>query len=112
MKKFALLIFVLFAIETWGVIGAWQTQRVTRTCNMKVGPLCFAWEENALGKMLGEKKSDELDDALAKAKEVWEKDFVEKAAKKKDVDKALDDVRDGIEEAKKKVQETVEDMKK
>ncbi|MCK6546212.1 hypothetical protein L6R52_10210 [Myxococcota bacterium] len=118
MKKLALVLFLLLAVQSYGVYGAAVTKKVTKTCTLEVGPLCYAWEDNAIGKLLGDKNSKQLDEALQKAKKAWEKDFIEKTVKQKSgsMEKLLDDVKggleDGVDTAKKAVEKAVDDLKK
>ena len=53
MRKLALALFLLLAAQSYGVYGAWQAQRVVYDCTAEVGPLCYAWEPSAIGKVLG-----------------------------------------------------------
>lgn len=112
MRSFAALLFLLFAVQTWGVVGAWRTQGIRHKCTMPIGPLCYAWEETAVSKLLGEDKLDEIEDALEEAKDRWETDVVDKLAKKGgSIEKVLDDVaemaKEGAENAKKVIEEKV-----
>jgi hypothetical protein len=95
MKKIVAILLVLLAVETWGVYGAVQARHITVTCTMEIGPLCFMWEENALGKLLGTERSKEIETALEKAKKAWEQDFIERAIAAKTSDK-LQDLLDGF----------------
>jgi hypothetical protein len=108
MKTFVLVLLVLFAIETYGVYGAAQAKKVTHSCTLEVGPLCYAWEKNAIGKILGDKNADDLEDAFRKAKAQWQEQVADRASKAKDtgggVEKALKD-------AAKTIGETLEDAK-
>lgn len=78
VKTFAFVLFVLLAVQSYGVFGAVQADRVLYTCTTEVGPLCYAWEETTWAKMLGPDRAAQLEDKLAEAKESWEKDFVER----------------------------------
>jgi hypothetical protein len=112
-KKLALILLVLFAIETYGVYGAAMAKKVTHKCTLEVGPLCYAWEKNALGKILGDKPTAEIEDALEKAKKTWEDEVVDRASKAKDpgtsIEKALknaaESVKDGLHDAKEKIED-------
>jgi hypothetical protein len=118
MKKLALVLFLLLAVQSYGIYGAVVTEKVTKTCTLELGPLCYAWEDNAIGKLLGDKSSKQLDEALEKAKKAWEKDFIEKAVKQKggSVEKLIEDVKeglgDGVDTAKKAVEKAVDELKK
>lgn len=112
MRSLVVLLLLLFAVQTYGVVGAWQTQGIRRKCTMPIGPLCYAWEESAVSKLLGEDKLDDIEDALEDAKEKWETEVVDKLVKKGgSIEKVLDDVADmakeGAENAKKVIEEKV-----
>lgn len=118
MKKLALVLFVLLAVQSWGVYGAWQARKITQTCKAEVGPLCFLWEANTLGKLVGDTKSKELEETVEKARKAWEKSVVEKTIKDKqgkvDVDGTMRDLQKGLEEgfvkAKNAVEGTLQDV--
>jgi hypothetical protein len=103
MKKLVAILILLLAVETYGVFGRAQADKITYTCNWEVGPLCFSWEQNALGKLIGDDAADDLEEKLEKAQKAWEEDFVERLAegtrKKNSVERALEDVKDAIEDA-------------
>lgn len=111
MRTIAFVLFLLLAIQSWGVYGAARTQGVRHRCTMKVGPLCYAWEETAVAKLLGQDRMDKVEDALAEAKEAWEEEVVEKITGKDGIEKVLGDVKDmaekGAENAKKLIDENV-----
>ncbi|MEQ8273060.1 MAG: hypothetical protein RMA76_10755 [Deltaproteobacteria bacterium] len=67
MKKVALVLFVLLAVLSWGVVGRSQADDVGTDCKAEAGPLCFYWERNAVGKTM-----DAAGDALDKAKKAFE----------------------------------------
>ena len=116
MKKVALVLAILLAVQTYGVIGAAQAKRIMYTCTMELGPLCYAWEENMVGKMLGPERAAELEGTLLDAREKFEKDFAEKLAKKEkgkqDLDALLEGVGEKAGEALDKAKELVEGAKK
>ena len=104
MKKLVAILIVLFAVQTYGVYGRSQADKITYKCTAELGPLCFAWEQNALGKLIGDDDmAEELEEKLDKAKEAWEEDFVERLAegtrRKNSLERALDDVKGAIEDA-------------
>jgi hypothetical protein len=114
MKTFALVLFLLLAVQTWGVVGAWRTNGIRYKCTLELGPLCYTWEETSVSKLLGDEKIEEIEDALGDAKDVWEKEVVEKisnSTKKAGIDKVLDDVsemaKEGAENAKKVIEDKV-----
>ena len=101
MRKLSFLLFVLLAAQSYGVYGAWQARRVVYTCTFEVGPLCYAWEQSAIGKALGAGPSKDVEEALQKSREAWD-DQVAKRIKKidrKDVKKVVDDAVDRIGDA-------------
>lgn len=109
MKKLIFILFVLLAVETYGVYGASQVRRITYSCRVEIGPLCYAWQESAIGKLLGPERSKELEASLSRARRAFEEDFADKLldAKKsgsESFDKALDDAasaaKKGLEKAK------------
>lgn len=83
MKKVAIILLLLLAIESYGVWGAAEARHITVTCTLEVGPLCYAWEPSAIGKILGADGSHDLEAALAKARKSWEDEFVERAMEAK-----------------------------
>ncbi len=103
MKKLVALLIVLLAVETYGVYGRHQADRIMYTCEMEVGPLCFSWKENALGKLLSGDQAAALEEKLDKARKAFEEDFVDKLAqgakKKNGIEAALDQVRSKLREA-------------
>jgi hypothetical protein len=111
MKTIAFVLFVLLVIQSWGVYGAARTQGVRHRCTMKVGPLCYLWEETAVAKLLGEDRMDKVEEALEEAKQAWEEEVVQKITGKGGIEKVLGDVKDmaeeGAENAKKLIEEKV-----
>ena len=103
MKKLVAILFVLLAIQSYGVYGRAQADRITYTCEWEVGPLCYRWQQNALGKLLGDDGAEELEEKLDAAKKAWEEDFMEKltegARRKNGLERALEDVKDALENA-------------
>jgi hypothetical protein len=112
MKRVVLVLILLLAVESWGVYGAAKARHVYVTCTMEVGPLCFVWEDNALGKLIGKERQRDVDEALVKARKVWEHDFVERMIESKksgsSIQKALDDA---AEKAKQGLQELGDKLK-
>src|SRR5262245_14906117 len=110
MKKLALVLFVLLAIQTWGVVGAARTQGLKYECSVQVGPLCYWWEESTLGKLISEDKMDDIEDAMEDARAAWRKDVAEKLSKK-DVKYVLENIsemaKDGADNAKRLIEEKV-----
>jgi len=109
MKKLIAVLVLLLGVQSYGIFGAMQAKRIVYTCTLEVGPLCYAWEENALVKALGPKAAEKLESSLEDAKKAWEKDFIQKfsAEKKGPLDEALEKAGDlaneGLEAAKKAI---------
>jgi hypothetical protein len=117
MKKIVVVVLVLLlAIESWGIYGASQVQHVYYTCTWEVGPLCFAWEENAIGKLLGHERSKDIDDALVKARKAWEHDFLERMLEakksKESVQKAIDEAAEAAKKGLEQLQDKLKDVTK
>ncbi len=72
MRKLALVLFVLLAIQSFGVYGAYQAQRVVYRCELEVGPLCYYWQPSAIGKIIGPEPAEDLEAALEKSREAWD----------------------------------------
>jgi hypothetical protein len=104
MKKLVVILLLLLAVETYGVYGRSQADRITYNCELEVGPLCYQWKKNVLGELIGENTGDELEKKLEEAKKAWEEDFVQKLAegtkRKNSLDRALQDLKDAFREMK------------
>ncbi len=100
MKKFALVLFVLLAVETWGVVGRAQADRIVYDCVVEAGPLCFYWEQSALAKALPEGVAEKFEDKLEDARDAWEKNVTKMFDEKDGVDKALEKANEALEKAK------------
>lgn len=111
MLKLLVAVVLLLIIETWGIYGAWRTMGIRYTCTTKVGPLCYAWQATAIGKLLGDDAAKKAEDALHTAKESLEKDVIEKlkSGGKEGLDKVLDGMKDmaedGVDNAKRLLEE-------
>jgi hypothetical protein len=102
MLKFALVLLTLLTVETYGVYGAWKAKKLAYTCKVEVGPLCYAWEESALGKLLGEDGAEALEGKFERAEEVWEEQVLERArraAKDDRVGEVLEEAGDAVKGA-------------
>jgi hypothetical protein len=118
MKMIILVLVVLLGVETWGVYGAAQAKHITVDCTLEIGPLCYAWEPNAFGKVLGD-RAKEVEDAMLKARKAWEKDFVERVIAGKEggkvdaiingmldlMKKSVDQMNDIVDKGKEKVKD-------
>ncbi|MBI2378780.1 MAG: hypothetical protein HYV07_32595 [Deltaproteobacteria bacterium] len=109
MKALFGILLVLFVAETYGVYGRAQADRLVVSCTMPLGPLCFAWKESPLGRMLGPAPSKELEAKLLNAKREWEGAFEEKVAKRLESHEGIDDL---VTDARKKAQEALEGVGK
>lgn len=109
MKKLALVLFVLLAIQTWGVVGRAQADRIMYDCVIEAGPLCFYWEENAIAKLLPEGGAEKLEEKLEDARDAWEKNVVRKLSDdRSDFEKALDKAGEATKDAIEKAKEALE----
>ena len=109
MKLLVAILASLLIVETYGVYGAWKAERLAFTCNLRMGPLCYAWEESALGKVLGTEKAEALEGKLQEAKTAWEEEVIEKtlrAADEGELERALDHAGDAVKEALDAARET------
>jgi hypothetical protein len=115
MKKIILVLLLIVAVESWGIYGAARANHVYHTCTLEIGPLCYAWEDNALGKLLGKERSQDIEDQLIKARKIWEHDFVEKVLEAKksgaNVSKALDDAADAAKKGLDELGDKLKDLK-
>jgi hypothetical protein len=68
----------LFALQSYGIYGAAQVQGLTRVCTLEVGPLCYLWEATTLGKLVGAKDSDEVDELAEAARRAFESQISER----------------------------------
>jgi len=111
MKKLIAVLFALLAIESYGIYGAMQAKRIVYSCTIEVGPLCFAWDESSIAKLLGPAAAEKLEGKLADAKQSLEQDLVQKALSKdkgglgEALEKAGDLATEGVEAAKKVLDE-------
>ena len=55
------LLFAL-AVQSYGVYGAYQADRLAYTCVEDVGPLCYIWEESAFARLVGLEEANRLED--------------------------------------------------
>lgn len=113
MKKLVVVLFVLLAVQSYGVYGRTQADRIMYTCEMEVGPLCFHWEQNAIGKLLGQDGAEKMEDQLDAMKKAWDEQFIERleeaTREKSELEKAFDRAREG---ATKKMDQAAEKLKK
>ena len=82
--KLLLIVTVLLGIQTYGVYGGAQAQRLSYDCKVSFSILCFSWEKNKLGSFLeSTENSDELEKTLAKEQKEWEQRVVENVSRSK-----------------------------
>jgi hypothetical protein len=113
VKKLVLVLVLLLGIETWGVVGRYQADRIMYDCVIEAGPLCFLWEENALAKLLPEGAAEKLEDSLDDARDAWEKNVVDKlSSDKSDLEKALEKAGEATEKALDAAKEALEEVEK
>jgi len=112
MRKLVLLLCLLLAVQSYGVYGAWQARRVVYDCTVEVGPLCYAWELSAIGKVLGVSPAQDVEDALEKSRDAWDQQVAKRLKKVdgKDVKKAVDDAADRLGEAFEKLGDTAHEV--
>ena len=100
MHKTITLILALVVLgQSYGIYGRAQADRIMFDCTIEVGPLCYAWEKNTIGKILGERATD-VEGALKEARENIDKEFIQKLTRKKKKDKSFGDI---LKEASKEV---------
>jgi hypothetical protein len=90
MKKALAVLLVLFLVETWGVIGAAVTMRLVYSCTLKVGPLCYAWEESMFAKALGMERAEAIEGQVRAAKEKLDQQILETMTKGSEMKDAFD----------------------
>ena len=84
------------------------------TCEVELGPLCYNWKENALGKLLGPDKAKALEEKLHGAKKAFEENFIEKLQEGKkgpDIEGLLKDAKNLATEAKEVAEDALEEAK-
>ena len=103
---FAALLLLLLVAQTYGIYGATQAQKLTVDCTLSVSVLCFRWEENRLGKLLGKERSEELEKLVVKQREAWEQTFVREQTK--DSPSLTEQLKDAGSEAKRHLREALD----
>jgi len=78
MKYVALILALLLGAQTWGVVGAAKVMSIRHSCTAEVGPLCYAWEESVIGKLLPEGDTSDVEEALNDARKAFDERFVKK----------------------------------
>ena len=103
MKILVAVLVLIIAIQSYGIYGGFHAERVTVTCTMELGPLCYAWELNALGKLLGPERALKLDEKLSSVKDEWEDEFADRLKQKIELE-------DGLKAGEKKIVEGIEKL--
>lgn len=118
MRKLALVLFVLLAVQSFGVYGAYQAQRVVYRCELEVGPLCYYWEPSAIGKIIGSDPSEDVEAALEKSRKTWDEtvakglDAIDTEDLGKALEKAGKKLGEGLEKLTEEAAEAIEKAKK
>ena len=120
MKKLVFLLFAIVLIQSYGIYGAAQAQRIIYTCEVEVGPLCYAWKANAFTKIVGGENAEKMEKKLKEAKKSFEKDFLDKftngSKDKSKWDDFLDSVSEtaseGFDKAKEAADKVIDEMEK
>jgi hypothetical protein len=99
VKKFLLLVLVLFAVETYGVVGASLTLGLVRTCSLRVGPLCYAWEDSRLTKLIGAERVAAMENTILGARDQFQEQLLDLAGKKEKISGAMDLVGEQLKKA-------------
>jgi hypothetical protein len=50
VKNLGIVLGVVAFVIAWGLLGKTQSDKIGNSCKAEVGPLCFVWEKNAVGK--------------------------------------------------------------
>ena len=91
LKGLTLILGLVVLGQSYGIYGRAQADRIMFDCTFEVGPLCYAWEKNTLGKILGDRATD-VEGALKEAKENIDKEFIQKLTRKKKKESTLGDL--------------------
>lgn len=112
MKILALILFVLLAVQSYGVFGAFMADRIVYKCTLEAGPLCYRWEESRISKFLGKETAEKMEEKLFKAKQDWDERFAEQLEKRNsgDLKEVLQDAEKAAVEGLKTARETAERM--
>lgn len=76
--RLVLVLFILLAVETYGVYGATMAEKPTYDCHFGLGILCFHWSQNRVGELLGEDGSRQFEERLKALEETWEREVVDR----------------------------------
>ena len=112
MKKVVAILFALLAVQSYGVYGRSQADRIVFSCELDVGPLCYSWKPNGLARLIGTDGAANLESRLEQLKEAWDEQFIERiqrhTEKKSELQKALDGMH---QKATKKLDQAAEKVK-
>jgi hypothetical protein len=120
MKKLILVLLAIVLIQSYGIYGAAQAQRIIYTCELELGPLCYSWKENAFTKIVGGENAEKIEKKLDDAKESFEKDFLDKFTKGDKQKQRWNDflntvsetANEGLDKAKKAADKVIDEMEK
>jgi hypothetical protein len=107
VKKLVAVLLVLLAVQSYGIYGGAQAKRIMYSCTMELGPLCYAWELNTVGRLLVEDKAAALESKMLDAKKKLDEDFFESFARK---EKAKSDVQDVVRDIGEKAKEGIDKL--
>jgi len=118
MKKLVFLLFAIVLIQSYGIYGAMQAQRIIYTCEVELGPLCYSWKANAFTKIVGGENAEKMEKKLKEAKESFEKDFLDKFTKGSKenskwadfLDSVSETANEGLDKAKEAADKVIEGM--
>lgn len=118
MKKLLVALLLIVSIQSYGIFGAVQAERIIYSCEVKLGPLCYVWKENAFSKVVGNKNAELIENKLQDAKESFEEDFLNKFLGDKEkksglsgfFDKVSKQAGKGLDEAKKVAGKVLKDL--
>jgi hypothetical protein len=79
MKRIIFVLVLLLGAQTYGVYGATQARRIGVDCRLELGVLCFDWEQNQLGRILGEDGASELEASIESLEQAWEREVLQRA---------------------------------
>jgi len=120
MKKLVVLLLAIVLIQSYGIFGAIQAERLIYTCEVEVGPLCYSWKENAFTKLVGNENAEQIEKKLEDAKKSFEEDFVKKFLGKDEkksglggfFKKVTKEASKGLDKAKQAADDVIKEMEK
>ncbi len=120
MKKLVLFLLAIILVQSYGIYGAAQADRIIYSCEVELGPLCYKWKENGFTKLVGGDNAEKIEKKLTEAKESFEKDFLDKIMKSGEkkskwnefLDTVSDTASEGLDKAKKAADKVLDGMDK